>query len=112
MKQLLPALRERNRYVVFEFISDFKFEREDVTKAVWGSALEFLGDLGLSRISLKIIEWDTDRQRGVLKVNHKSTENIRAALALIKEINKIQVIFHVLGISGTLKTAREKFFNR
>jgi len=110
MKQLLPTLRERNRYIVFEFISDSKFSREDITKAIWSSALEFLGDFGLSRISLKIIEWNTDSQRGILKVSHKSTDDIRAALTLVKEINRIPIIFHVFGISGTLKMARKKFF--
>ncbi len=108
-KQILPSLRERNRYMAFEIISDSDIERGDVVKAVWNSVLQFLGELGASRTSLWVMEWDDKKKKGILKVNHKSVDEVRSALALVKEINRERVILHILGVSGTVKRTREKY---
>lgn len=108
-KQIQPTLRERNRYIAFEIISDSRLGRGDVVKAAWNAVLRFLGELGASRTSLWVMDWDEEKKKGILKVNHKSLEEVRAALALIKEINNQRVIFHILGVSGTVKKTREKY---
>jgi ribonuclease P/MRP protein subunit POP5 len=110
-KPLPPTLRERNRYIAFELISDVKFRRDEVVNAVWNSALGFLGESGMARSSLWLMDWDEKKQRGILKVNHVSVEQVRAALALLKDINKKNCIFHALGVSGTVKKTREKFLS-
>ncbi|MEA3254497.1 MAG: Rpp14/Pop5 family protein [Candidatus Altiarchaeota archaeon] len=111
-KPLIPTLRERNRYIAFELISDSRFRREEVVKAVWNTVLRFLGEYGASRTSLWIMDWNEEKQNGILKVNHNSVEEVRAALALLKDINKENCIPHVLGISGTLKKTREKHLSQ
>jgi ribonuclease P/MRP protein subunit POP5 len=108
-KQLLPSLRERNRYIAFEIISDSDIARKDVVKAIWNSALQFLGELGASKTSIWVMDWDDKMKNGILKVNHKSVDDVRAAMALLKGINGGRAIFHVRGISGTVKKARGKF---
>lgn len=108
-KPLLPTLKERNRYLVFELISDSKVDRDSVIRAIWNSSLTFLGELGTSKSSLWLTEWDSAKGIGILKVNHKAVDKARAALALVKEINKKPCIIHVLGISGTIKKAKEKW---
>lgn len=110
-KMLPPTLRERNRYIVFELISGSRFSREDVSKAVWNTLLRFLGELGASRTSLWVMDWVVEKQTGIVKVNHDSVECVRASLAFMREINDVPVVFHVLGTSGTLKKAREKWVN-
>ncbi|MEM2918598.1 MAG: Rpp14/Pop5 family protein [Candidatus Altiarchaeota archaeon] len=110
-KLLPPTLRERNRYLAFEIISERKFSKEDVTKAIWNSALKFLGELGTGKTSLRLIEWNEEKQHGIIKVNHKSVDEIRAAIALIKEINSIPIIPRVLGVSGTIKKTRERWLS-
>jgi len=108
-KPLLPTLRERNRYMVFEIVSDSKFKRDEILKSVWGSVSRLLGEFETGKTSLWLTEWDEKTQKGILKANHKSIDKVRAAIALIKEIDKKPVIFHVLGISGTIKKAKAKF---
>ncbi|HEX55111.1 MAG: ribonuclease P protein component 2 [Candidatus Altiarchaeales archaeon] len=108
-KPLLPTLRERNRYLVFEIISDYKFNRDEIVKSFWNSIMKFLGEHGVSKTSFWVLEWNGEKQRGILKVNHKSVDDVRAALTLIREINGRRVIFHTRGVSGTLKKARERF---
>jgi len=111
-KPLPPTLREKNRYLAFEILSEKKFSRDDVTKAIWNSAMRFLGELGVGKTSLWLIDWEEERQHGIIKVNHKSIDEIRASLALIKEINSFPVIPRVKGISGTIKKTRETWLNQ
>lgn len=108
-KPLIPTLRERNRYIAFELISESRFKRDEIVREVWNSVLIFLGESGASRTSLWLIEWNENEQNGILKVNHNSVDDVRAALAFVKDINKKDCIFHILGVSGTIKKAREKF---
>jgi len=106
---MLPTLKERNRYMAFESISSAKFSRNDVVKALWDSALRFLGELGAGKTSLWMMDWDEEKQKGILKANHKSADSVRTALALVNSINGQRVILNVLGISGTIKKTREKY---
>ncbi|MCX6694964.1 MAG: hypothetical protein NTU61_01545 [Candidatus Altiarchaeota archaeon] len=106
-KMLLPTLRERNRYMTFEVVSGDKFERKEVAAAVWNSLTRLHGELGASKTSLWLMDWDKDKASGILKVNHKSVDTLRSSLALIKDVEKKQAVFHVKRTSGTLKKARE-----
>ena len=108
-KPLIPTQRERNRYIAFKLISDSRFKREEVVKAVWDTVLRFLGESGASRTSLWLMDWSDEKQNGILKVNHNSVDEVRAALALLKDINKENCIPHVLGVSGTIKKSKEKY---
>lgn len=110
-KPILPTLREKNRYIAFESISNSKFSRNDIVRVIWNSILKFFGEIGASKTSLWVMDWDEKKQKGILKVNHKSVDVIRTSLALIDSINGYRVIFNVLGISGTIKKAREKYLS-
>jgi len=110
LNPLPSSKRERNRYLVYEALSHEKLTGEAVGKAVWKTALDFLGELGVSRSSLRVVEWDEKKQRGIVKVNHTSVEEARTVLALVKDVDKKPVALHVLGVSGILKKARGKWF--
>jgi len=110
---LKPTLREKNRYIAFEIISDVKFARDEIVKAVWNACLRFLGEKGASGTSLWIMDWDEEKQRGIIKVNHKAVDDVKAALALMPEIkkedgNRYKAVYRTLTVSGTLKKVREK----
>ena len=82
---------------------------EDIGKAIWKTALEFLGELGVARSGLRIVDFDEAKQKGIIKVNHTSVEEGRVVLSLVKEINKKKVALRVIGVSGILKKARGKW---
>lgn len=109
LNPLPSSKRERNRYLVYEVLSDSPVKGEDMGKAIWKTALDFLGELGVSRSSLRVVDFDENKQKGVIKVNHLSVEEARMVLALIKEVNKSKVALNVLGVSGILKKARSKW---
>ena len=97
--KMLPSLKERNRYLVFEV----KEKKKDIKKDIWKGCLDFLGEFGCGEAGLWFLndKWDEKKRKGILKVNNKYVEKVRFALSL----NNI----HTIGVSGTLKKAEKKF---
>jgi ribonuclease P/MRP protein subunit POP5 len=111
-KPLLPSLRERNRYLVFELACSGAPAAKDVSQAIYSAATRLLGEVGASKISLKFVEYDETKKHGIIKVNHKSTSEARAALAVLTEAGGAKAAARTVGVSGTLKKAREKWVQR
>lgn len=109
LNPLPPSKRERNRYLVYAVASDAPAKADEIGKAIWASALGFLGELGVARSGLRIVDFDEKKQRGIIKVGHKSVEEGRVVLALVKEVNKRPVALRVTGVSGILKKAKGKW---
>ncbi len=112
---------ERHRYIVFEIISERNDINEDNIKStLWNQIFRLFGEFGTSQTGLWIIYYDKENKRGVIRTSLKYYENVRAALVMITSIFGKQdersgrkdhdVIFHVLGVSGTIKTIKEKYF--
>lgn len=117
MKKLnfLPkSLREKKRYIAFHVISENKVEFTDLLTSLWRSLLSLLGEKGTSKVDLWIMKdtWDENKQRGLIRCNHKKVEEVRLALGLIKNIKEEDVIVRSLGVSGTMKSAQKKYFGK
>jgi len=126
--KLLPSLRQKKRYLVFEIISNKKFSSNEIEKEINQALLTFLGQLGLAKAApifiksqkLKVSEglraskkpqsekFNSQKQRFMLKVNHKHVSEAKAALTLIKKIKNTPIIIKSLITSGTIKKASEK----
>jgi RNase P/RNase MRP subunit POP5 len=91
MKALIPSHKENKRYLLIK--------GKNLKKNVQDSIKEYIGTLGLSEAVPRWIEISADK--GILSVNRKSLEKIRAAFALSK--NRIEV----LRVSGTLKKLKD-----
>ena len=109
LNPLPPAKREKNRYLVYEVKSEQPVKSEDIGREIWKVALDFLGELGVSRSSLRVVDFDEGKQKGVIKVNRASVEEARMTLALVKEVSKQKVALKTVGVSGILKKARGKW---
>ena len=110
-KPLRPTLREKNRFVAFEVLSDPKFEKKAVSGTLWDSFLSLFGDLGGSEAGFWLIEWKKERSWGLLKVRHTAVDRVKAAMAAVGSVDGSDAAFHVIGVSGTVKSAREKYAN-
>ncbi len=112
LKPLLPSLRERKRYVVFEVISKNPIKyAKSLAKAIEQSMLSLAGSLGLSRAGLIFLndKYDTRTQRGVVRVSHTSVDELKCALALTQSVDREAVIIRSVGVSGILKKALSKY---
>jgi len=101
--KLLPSLKQKKRYVVFEIISDQDFSKEDMEKEVFSALKSFLGDLGLSKAVPLFVKFKSNKF--IMKVNHNYTDELKSALILIKKIKNMPVILKSVITSGTIKKA-------
>ncbi len=108
---LPPSLRSHKRYIVFEIISDEPVVYNDLVNTIWNSTLNFLGELETSNVMLWSIQnlYDEKSQRGIIKCRHDFVENMRVILSLIQTVGETKVIIKVLGVTGTIKSARNKY---
>jgi RNase P/RNase MRP subunit POP5 len=83
-KNLLPSLREKKRYLLLGNVSKEKIER---------AILDYVGILGYGKASPVFVK------AGVLAVNRKEVEKIKAALLLAG--------IKVKKVSGTLKSLKK-----
>ena len=110
-KPLLPTLRTKKRYVVYEYISDKDISHNNIIKAVENSYKECFGMFGLGEAGFM----DTkihNNNRGVLKINHKYLDKLRVSMTMIKNINDQKLVLHTIGVSGILKKAKNKYMGK
>ncbi|MFB6166984.1 MAG: Rpp14/Pop5 family protein [Candidatus Nanohaloarchaea archaeon] len=112
LKTLPSSLRGKKRYIVFEILAERNREIGQVVDEFWDAMLEFLGQEGVSRAEPWILGdlFDEERQRGGVKVDKDMVEEVRAALALVTDIDGEDATVQVLGVTGTMDSAREKYF--
>lgn len=110
-KFLPPTLRERERYLVFEIISESAVEYKDLSRAMWFSILAFLGETGAAESQARIIKnlYNPKKQQGIIRCKHDMTEKVRASIAMVRKIGNTNSIIRVLGITGTIKSAKNKY---
>ncbi len=109
-KILLPTLREKDRYIKFQVISEEPIFYPDLEQAIWNTFLDFFGEFGVSKTNLWIIKnlYDEEKQIGVIKCNNKSVQQVLAGLGLISRLGDNRVIFKILKVSGTIKGLKLK----
>ncbi|HIH24563.1 TPA: hypothetical protein HA251_06015 [Candidatus Woesearchaeota archaeon] len=105
MKPLLPTLKERQRYVLYEVISAHAVDH-DISDALLRSLSDILGVFGMADAGLLSVSYDKESQTGILRCNHDQTVRVKAALTMITHIGKQQVIIKVRGVSGVLGKAK------
>ncbi|MBR9693058.1 hypothetical protein GOV07_03965 [Candidatus Woesearchaeota archaeon] len=102
MKPLLPTLKERKRYLVYELLSE-----KPLTGAPDKEVLAHLKDgLGLfdgAKAGLLAVKYDSKLQTGIIRMSHDSVDKVKAALMLLQHAGKQQVVPRVRGVSGILK---------
>ena len=107
MKRLLPSLRAKKRYLAFELISEAPVSRSDLSKEIMFSASSLLGDVDTSKCDIKLLGFED--WKGIIQCSHTKVKETRASLATLTRINGKRATLHVLGTSGTVKRATEKF---
>lgn len=111
--EMLPSsMRERKRYIAFEILGEEKIEFPQLINAVWHSILNLFGEINTGLINFWLVKdsWNENKQRGLLKCNHSHVSQVRLALALIDRIGDAKVSIRTIGVSGTMKSARKKYF--
>ena len=114
LKPLMPTLREKKRYLVYEVISKSRHnDAVHVNKAILDASKEFLGSLGMAKAGILPLDdqWSQNTQRGIVRVSNKHADNVKASFIFVKSIGNHEAIVRSVGASGVLKRAKEKYFN-
>ena len=105
---------EKHRYIAFEIISKAnEITEEQLLNGIWNQLYALYGEYWTSKIGLWLISFDPQTKKGVLRCSLKELDKLRAALASITSLRKNknpELIFYILGISGTIKSIKDKYF--
>ncbi len=106
----LPTMRDKKRYIAFEITSEQTITRQEIGEETLSSICSLFGDTGASEINFGLISYVG--RYGIIRCARDRTTETRAALACINRIRGSRVSILVLGISGTVKGAIEKFIQQ
>ena len=112
IKSLLPSLREKKRYLVYEVVSRNRFnDALHVNNAILEAAKELLGSVGMARAGIIAMndQWNEDMQRGVIRVSNRHVDDLKASLVFAGSIDGKEAIVRSVGASGILKKAKQKY---
>ena len=111
MKPLLPSLKEKKRYVVFEMMAESDIRFADINDAIKQSLLSYTGVLGAAQAGMQVIpeKWNAKLRRGIARVNHKYVDHLRASFVFISKIKNKRVLVRSVGVSGILKKTQKYF---
>ncbi len=107
MKNLLPTLREKKRYLVFEVIGDAGCNSS--VAAVKGSFSSLFGSLESAAANIRAVK--SAGSRCMVSIGRKHVDRLKASIAMVKSINNRKVILRSVGVSGALNAAVSKYMN-
>ena len=108
LKHLLPSLREKKRYIVYEIQTKTPITRTEAKKEVSNTMKQFVGDLGLSQSGIMFLK-DWQNNKGILRVNTNYVDHTKASLSLIKSINGTKAVVRSVAVSGIINKLRKKY---
>lgn len=116
LKILPSSLREPQRYLAIEIISEKPLEKNDILSIVWNACLRLHGECETSKFRLWLIKtWQPQKEnhkhnlKCIIRCKRGEEEKVRAALSSISQYDNMRVAIHTLGISGTIRSATQKF---
>ncbi|WP_135534413.1 MULTISPECIES: Rpp14/Pop5 family protein [Halostella] len=116
MKHLPKHLRPKWRYLAvgIETWPDGEVERGPFQRELWYAAQNLVGDAGSADADLTLLDFEFEDGYGetIVRVRHGHTDEARAAIACIDEVDGHPVGVVVRGMSGTIRACEEKYLGR
>jgi RNase P/RNase MRP subunit POP5 len=100
--------RIKRRYLALQVDADGAPAPKEFMEAVWGAVTKLYGEYGASLTGLTLIDYDAEKKTAVLRVALAAVGMVRASLASILSIANGETVVHVVAVSGTIKSLREK----
>lgn len=105
LKSLSPTLRVKKRFIKIKINLLENMDFDEISYVTQNSIQKLLGNIQASNSGFWILKdkFDYKNKIFIIKCSLLYTQNIIGCLALISKINKQEVRFDILRISGTLK---------
>lgn len=100
-----PTMRFKQRYILFEVNGN---ERDSLTEKevrdfIFESLLSFFGEEGFARLAFKLISYDNNKKRGILRCERSMVGQFIASFALCGGIGGKNARIECLQTSGTIR---------
>ncbi len=97
---------DRQRYILFEILSEkkSKFEKKHIEDLIWNEIGNHFGSVGSSRIGMFFSYFNLEKQFGIIRCTNHSLQSIRAVFSFITDIEDEKVLFHIMKVSGTIRS--------
>ena len=93
--------------MIFQLEAEGEIEERELIREIQINQHSLFGDIGSAKNRLQLISFDGCQ--GVVRFHHIHVNQTRATLASIPSIQGIRVALQVKGVSGTIKSATEKY---
>ena len=104
MAKVMPALREKKRYLVFQVLG--VKSTSTALEAVTERFSYLFGALQSAKASIRSVK--SNSSRCIVSVNREYLDKLKASIALVKTINSSDVLLRSVYASGMLANAKEK----
>ena len=104
----MPVRNVRRRYLALQVNSEADLTKTDLSWAISDKIHLLYGVKGAAETDYRMIEFDQQQGRGIIRCSHDKLTETRAALAHITAINGAPVSVQVVTVSGTIKSLRNR----
>jgi RNase P/RNase MRP subunit POP5 len=91
------------RYILVKVISNKLPTHEALQALIESYARRYLGEVGLAEINPRVLHMNGDRWQATISCSSNSVDQLQAILALVSEVDGIEVSLPVLRVSGTIR---------
>jgi RNase P/RNase MRP subunit POP5 len=92
----------KKRYVLFR-LQGPDTEEQSLKRAIYGEALKFFGESGLSEAALKLVSYDHEKKTGILRCERGYLKKVLGFLALVDSLNGSEARLVSITSSGTIQ---------
>ncbi len=105
------SLRPRYRYIFvrMEHHPTRDISMDEFGKEIWFEAQNLVGDVGSAETDIELL--DTEEDIAIIKCRRGEVDRARSIVCCLDSIGDISIGFRVIGVSGTIKSGREKFID-
>lgn len=105
---MVRASALKKRYILFEIKGERELTDDEAKFGIYNEALKFFGEFGLSKISLKFIEYDKANKLAIIRCAREHYNDVLGFLALISSLNGKKARTVAKRASGTIKSLKAK----
>ncbi len=104
----MPVRIVRRRYLAFKIYGPAPLNEEDLMRAINDETHFLYGVTGAASSDLRLIEYNPNLKRGILRCNHDRLNETRTVIARITTFNEEAASIEIIRVSGTIKALRKK----
>ncbi len=107
-----PTLKDNRRYIAFRLLAKQRFTQNQVFQAIKQTVLSYIGEKGYAHASFDIVDYNQEKMEGIARATDLTVDDIVFALTLLTDIQGRRAGIVVLGVSGTVRKAKQKYLGK